>query len=209
MRERDYWEKHGEAFADLYEQDTWFNRVFRKGLLVRAQVTVEAIRRTPSAKVLDVGCGSGRNSILFLKEAGASQVVGVDLSENMLAMARDLAKRHGVTDQCQFVRGDFLGTNLGGVRFDYVVALGVMDYFRDPLPMLQKMRALTERYAIASFPGFAPVRTTQRKIRYAIRGQGVHWFWKSEIERMMSAAGFRSIQVERATTAGWMAFGGV
>lgn len=207
MEAREYWDRHAEAFAGLYGQPTWFNRVFREALYLRAWMTVEAIQQTPAATVLDVGCGPGRNSVLFVKQGGAARVVGVDLAEEMLQMARHLAEVHGVADRCQFIRADFMDLDLSGQRFDYSAALGVMDYIRDPVPMLSRMRQLTRRQVLATFPGIAPVRMTLRRVRYALRGARVHGFGRGRIERMLAEAGFASWRVERCTRAGWMGVG--
>jgi len=141
-----YWQKHAQALAGLYEQPTWFNRVIRKAMYLRTRMAVDAIRATPGASVLDIGCGPGGNSVLFIKEGLADRVVGVDLSENMIAMANELARRHGVEDRCEFVTGDFMDYNLGSQKFDYCVALGVMDYIRDPVPILAKVCDATRVY---------------------------------------------------------------
>lgn len=209
MEPRAYWEQHARAFAGLYETPTWFNRHFRAALYVRAQMAVEGVRSTPGATVLDVGCGSGRNSVLFVKAGGAARVVGVDLAAEMLRMARETAERHGVADRCTFVRGDIMDVDLHGERFDYSVALGVMDYVRDPTPMLTRMRELTRIRMFASFPGFAPVRMALRTVRYALRGCRVHWFRRGEISRMFADAGCADCRVERCTRAGWMGVGTV
>ena len=44
----------------------------------------------PGDQVLDVGCGIGGGDFLMAKEYGA-HVLGIDLSRNMLAIARDCA----------------------------------------------------------------------------------------------------------------------
>jgi SAM-dependent methyltransferase len=207
VEQKAYWEQHGKAFAGLYERPTLVNRLFRGALYLRARMAVDAVRAAPGATVLDVGCGSGRNSVLFVKEAGASRVLGVDLSDEMLRMARQLAADHGVADRVSFVQADFLEADLGDEVFDFSVALGFMDYFRDPLPVLQKMRRHTRRAALATFPGWAPLRMALRKIRYGLRGCGVYAFRKGEIERLYREAGFAGCRIERCTLAGWMATG--
>jgi SAM-dependent methyltransferase len=207
MEPKEYWEKHGRAFAALYDQDTWFNRVFRKGLFLRARFAVEMIRQKPGATVLDVGCGSGRNSVLFIKEAEALQVIGVDISEEMLSMARETATRQGVADRCTFVRQDFMKACLGGQRFDYSVALGVMDYLRDPVPMLRRMRDHTIYAVAASFPGYALLRMTLRKIRYGLRGCEVFMFSAREVREAFLSAGFNEVHVEKCGRGGWMGVG--
>jgi SAM-dependent methyltransferase len=45
-------------------------------------------------RILELGCGGGQCSIAFAKQGATA--VGIDLSENQLAFARDLAKREGV-----------------------------------------------------------------------------------------------------------------
>jgi len=87
------------------------------------------------------------------------------------------------------------------------VALGVMDYFRDPLPLLAKMRRHTARVALATFPGWSVLRIGLRKLRYALRGCGVCCYRKTEIERLFRDAGFAAWRVVRCTSAGWMGYG--
>lgn len=209
MEQQEYWNRHGLAFASLYEEPTWFNRVFRRGMFLRTRMALAAVAQKPGASVLDVGCGNGRNSILIIKEAHAARVVGVDISSEMLASARELAKTHEVAQQCTFIQGDFLQAPLGEQQFDYSVALGLFDYFKDPLPVMAKIRQHTTVQCVASFPGYAIVRMALRKIRYGARGCGVYCYSRRRIEDLYARAGFSSCRIERCTRAGWMAFGSV
>ncbi len=207
MEQKAFWERRAREFAGLYEEPTLFNRLFRRALYLRAQMTVERVRAVPGASVLDVGSGPGRNSVLFVKEAGAARVVGVDLAEDMVALARDLAARHGTADRCSFATGDFMKTDPPGAPFDFAVALGVMDYIGDPAPMLARMRGLARREVIASFPGFAPLRVLQRRVRYALGGCRVYWFGRAEIEGFFRSAGFPSWELLPCSGAGWLGVG--
>jgi trans-aconitate 2-methyltransferase len=54
--------------------------------------------------VLDVGCGTGRLTELLLGRLPRGHVVGIDLSANMVAVAREYLKRHAA--QVQFLVGD-------------------------------------------------------------------------------------------------------
>lgn len=202
MDNREYWNRHGKDFADLYERKSLFNRVFRRALYLRAKMTVEEIARTAGATVLDVGCGPGRNSVLFVTEGKADRVTGIDLSEEMIQMAEHLAEEYGVTGKCSFITGDFMDVDLGQQKFDYAVALGVMDYIRDPVPMLTRMREHTRCAAIASFPGLDPLRTLLRKVRYGLRGMRVYWYSKDRIRRILAEAGFAECRIVRCTAAG-------
>jgi len=204
---RDYWDRHARQFDGLYDRPSWFDRHFRRAIYLRATMSAERMAQTPAPAVLDVGCGSGRNSVLFARQDSACRVLGVDLAEEMLHMASELADRLGVGDRCRFRQGDFLDMDLPEAPFDYSVALGVMDYFPDPTPVLRRMRQVTTREALATFPGLAPLRMTLRKVRYGLRGCGVYGFGRSAIEGMYRAAGFAACRVVRCTRAGWMGIG--
>ena len=55
--------------------------------------------------VLDVGCGTGRSTLLTAARAPEGTVLGVDLSSRMLAYARDRAAEAGVTN-AMFLQAD-------------------------------------------------------------------------------------------------------
>jgi SAM-dependent methyltransferase len=86
--------------------------------------------RTPEAlgalDVLDVGCGAGGN-LAWLVELGAdaSRMIGVDLLEARIAVAR--SRFAGI----QFIAGDFVKTDVGG-PFDLVLMLTVLSSVTNP-----------------------------------------------------------------------------
>jgi ubiquinone/menaquinone biosynthesis C-methylase UbiE len=63
------------------------------------RIAVDRIGLQPGARVLEIGCGTGRN-LPFLREAVGpnGQVYGVDFSPGMLARARGLVARGGWTN---------------------------------------------------------------------------------------------------------------
>jgi len=79
-----------DHYADSYE-----NEEFTKGTIGEADFIEEAIRRNKSAKILDVGCGTGRHAIELAIRG--YDVIGVDLSEPMLRKARERAIERGVS----------------------------------------------------------------------------------------------------------------
>jgi len=76
-------------------------------------------------RAIDLGCGSGANSVL-LAEHGFD-VTGVDFSPVALGKARALASEHGVT--ATFVQGDLTASHIPGVDgpFDLLVDYGTLD----------------------------------------------------------------------------------
>jgi demethylmenaquinone methyltransferase/2-methoxy-6-polyprenyl-1,4-benzoquinol methylase len=59
------------------------------------QRAVEALRLEKGDRVVEIGCGTGRNFALLERAVGpAGTLIGVDISEAMLARARKRAARH-------------------------------------------------------------------------------------------------------------------
>ena len=91
---------------------------------------VESGRLDPTSmpRAIDLGCGSGANSV-FLAEHGFD-VTGVDFSPVALGKARALATEHGVT--ATFVQGDLTATHIPGADgpFQLLVDYGTLDDFK-------------------------------------------------------------------------------
>ena len=78
--------------------------------------------------ILDIACGTGDFSIEALRH-GAGRVVGADISENMLAVAREKARAKGLEDRLDFRYGDSENLEFGDAVFDAVtVAFGVRNF---------------------------------------------------------------------------------
>ncbi len=76
----------------------------------------------PGWRVLDAGCGTGLVALLAAPRVGKTgQVIGVDASEAMLAIARDKAMRFGFT-QCEFQMGDLEALRFQDAMFDAVLS---------------------------------------------------------------------------------------
>ncbi len=90
------------------------------------------IARTLSegTRVAEVGCGSGRQTIPMLKQ-GAS-VVAVDLSEDLLTLARRKAISGSFRGHADFVVGTAENLPLGECIFDAGLIFGSLHHFSDP-----------------------------------------------------------------------------
>jgi ubiquinone/menaquinone biosynthesis C-methylase UbiE len=85
--------------------------------------TVELLGPSPGARVLDVCCGSGASAIPAAEAVGAGGfVLGVDLAENLLELARGKARRRGLRN-LDFRAGDLLDLELPAASFDAVVCV--------------------------------------------------------------------------------------
>ncbi|MHC1785388.1 MAG: class I SAM-dependent methyltransferase [Anaerolineaceae bacterium] len=66
------------------------NESFAQGTIGECDFIEEEIRRNKSLKILDIGCGTGRHSIELARRGYT--LTGVDLSESLLARAREKAR---------------------------------------------------------------------------------------------------------------------
>ena len=71
--------------------------------------------------ILDLGVGSGAILLALLAERPAARGLGVDISEEALAVARDNAASLGLAGRCALLRGDWTA-GLGDSGFDLVTA---------------------------------------------------------------------------------------
>ncbi len=72
-------------------------------------------------RILDLGVGSGAILLALLAERPAAKGLGVDVSEEALAVARDNAASLGLANRLALLRGDWTA-GLGADEFDLVVS---------------------------------------------------------------------------------------
>ncbi len=89
------------------------------------ETVVEAALRdwpeTEARTVLDLGVGSGAILLSILSDRPAAQGLGIDVSEEALAVARENAANLGLAGRLALLRGDWT-TGLGEASFDVVVS---------------------------------------------------------------------------------------
>ncbi len=92
----------------------------------------------PGRSALDVGCGTGSLAIeLAMKVGPTGRVVGVDLSEMMIATARARADARGIA--AEFFVGDTYALDLPTDSFDAVHCDRVLQHLDDPLTAIREM----------------------------------------------------------------------
>ena len=87
------------------------------------RATVARLLINPGARVLDVCCGSGASAIPAAEAVGRQGfVLGVDLAENLLTLARAKAKERDLSN-IEFRTGDMLDLQLPAIGFDAVICV--------------------------------------------------------------------------------------
>ena len=88
--------------------------------------TLQLLGDVGDKRTLEIGCGAGQNSIALSKQ-GAS-AVALDLSEQMLAKARENARLNKVS--IDFIHGPATSISAPGL-FDIAISCYVLDYIED------------------------------------------------------------------------------
>ncbi|MCP8968925.1 class I SAM-dependent methyltransferase [Ectobacillus ponti] len=128
---------HEEARQQWNERAGHWNKGSREMWDSGSRSTVIPFLQRYAAKgaaVLDVGCGDGYGAY---KAGQAGYVVcGVDLSENMIEMA----KQHEEKGRLTFLQADLAALPFSDEAFDAVMAVNSLEWTAQPLQALEEMR---------------------------------------------------------------------
>lgn len=95
----------------------------RDDTLVVAELALEALRKIPSPRILDLCCGTGCIGLFLAKELKSCTVFLGDISSEALAVARKNVLRHGLSSRVSCVRLDAFTEPPAFLRdFDLVVS---------------------------------------------------------------------------------------
>ncbi|MEW4562215.1 peptide chain release factor N(5)-glutamine methyltransferase [Bremerella sp. JC770] len=100
-----------------------------------------------SLSVLDIGTGSGIIAVTVAKQAPKASVLASDISEKALAVAKQNAEKHGVSERVEFVAGDLFSAVPDGSQFDVIVS--------NPPYIAQSERPMMDAHVIEHEPHVA------------------------------------------------------
>jgi ubiquinone/menaquinone biosynthesis C-methylase UbiE len=188
------------AASDFYDHpaNTFWGRYGRQ--------TVARLQLAPGARVLDVCCGSGASAIPAAEIVGPTgAVVGVDLAENLLALARRKASERGLNN-IEFRHGDMTQLPFAEGSFDVVVCVFGIFFVPDMEAALRELRRVVRtggRVAITTWgPRFFEPATTEfwnsvRRVRPDLYKGFNPWDRISDVESVRSllvAAGLDEVE---------------
>jgi len=118
------WEFSG-PMARLYDlvtspADAFYARIARRS-------TAEAL----SGQVLDVGCGPGRLAMHIARQAPGLTVTGIDISPDMIELARRRAEAWNLSNRVRFQVADVGALPFPDSHFDLVVSTFSLHHWRD------------------------------------------------------------------------------
>lgn len=156
---------------------------------------------TAGMRALDLGCGTGTVSRWMAQRVGESgEVVGLDISEAQLEVARAEAQRRQL-GQLRFQSASVYDTGLPRQFFDVVYCRFLLCHVGDPERALREMRALTKMGGVVvcedvdvsslSCDPPSPGLFRMRDVMVALgRSRGVDYCLGPRLHRIFRAVGF-------------------
>lgn len=120
-----------DRMADIYDQ-RWSTYIAKTLSFLKTWAQI-----SPQATVLDIGCGTGEFERLVLSEHPTQQIIGVDISQNMLAIAQQ--KCHAYPN-VSFHLSSATALPFANHSFDVVVCANAFHYFDDPHTALGEVK---------------------------------------------------------------------
>ena len=149
--------------------------------------------------VLDLGSGGGIDVLLSARRVGPSgKAYGLDMTDEMLALARDNQKRAGLTN-VEFLKGEIENVPLPSSSVDVIISNCVINLSAD------KDRVLAESFRVLKPGGRLAVSdvVSQREVPASIRRSMEHWIGciagaldVSDYREKLARAGFTDISFE-------------
>jgi ubiquinone/menaquinone biosynthesis C-methylase UbiE len=184
------------SFPEMYER--WLVMpLFRPW----AELTLDEVKLAPGDRVLDIACGTGIVARVARERLGnTGRVVGVDVSPDMLAVARTVAPdidwREGNASSLPLNKGE---------QFEIVVCQQGLQFFPDKAGAVTEMRRALSgrgRLAVATWrsddeiPFFRELRTVAERHLGAIADQRYSFGDAARLEGLLRDAAFENVQVK-------------
>ncbi len=181
------------AMAEGYDD----NRLHQSYGRMMAQTIVKTVGATAGKRILDAGCGTGSLGT----HIQAAHLVGIDLSPDMLAKAREKNLYQDL------IEGDLVAVMAQRAdRFDIVAATVVLYYMADLAPFFRQSARLL-------VPGgylFFSTDSAPDSMEIGVSGEGEYAHSRAYVRRLAAATGFTEIAVRimahRGNPGFWWAF---
>jgi len=148
------------------------NRVISFGTDIkwRKKVLEKVIQHKPKS-ILDIATGTGDLAIKFSEKSDASKIIGLDISEGMLAVARKKILNTNLENKVEFIKGDSEALPFNDNTFDAItVSFGIRNF-----ETLEK--GLSEIYRVLKPKGLFIILETSVPTKFPFK-QGYYFYSK-------------------------------
>lgn len=181
------------TFLRLYPH-IWFR--YRTPLKIyEFREMLKGVELSPEDVVLDIGCGTGDQTLLLAKEC--AKAVGIDPSEQSIQNARFIASCVGRRVNCEFRCTRLEDAGFEGECFDKVFSICVLEHIPDYRAVLHETHRVLKPggWLVFSVDALQTIADEQL-IRKHMQAHHVYkYFTGKELESLLGETGFREIEV--------------
>jgi SAM-dependent methyltransferase len=164
---------------------------------------VDRLPRDPTARILEIGCGTGATGALALASGRAGRYAGIELFEGAARQAEQVLQ--------QVLIGDVEKIELpwAPCSFDALILSEVLEHLIEPWAVLARLRPFIrpDGIVLASSPNIAHWRVVRELAlgRFDLADQGVfdrthmRWFTPRTFAAMFERAGYSVVRVDPVT----------
>ena len=202
--QKEYWENsildwedisYGTAEAKPVSMVERVAHYFRGPVRHRPVVALQIVQKVKPARVLELGCGSGRLAFNLVTSAGVGHVTGVDISEHAVKFANERVKSLGMADKLTFVASSIADLNFDAYRpFDFVLGMGLTPYLREDefTRLFQSIQGTSFLFDV--HPKGITFQNFSHAVYRSIKGHPFYnLFGKEEILRKLAKLGFPNV----------------
>ncbi|TRZ50666.1 methyltransferase domain-containing protein [bacterium] len=148
---REHFENHAVDWQSIYQENDFSSFIIQQRQYYTFKY-IDSLGLMPGSRILDLGCGAGLNSVKLLQRGFS--VVGIDVSDNMLDLARKNCLEAGSPADATFQLGNAEELDFPDDSFDAVVAMGLIEYLKWDRWALQEMHRVLKPggYLIVTVP---------------------------------------------------------
>lgn len=174
QKEIEYYDKKAEKLY-LSHASAGFNK-FYPPYLASLKFLYKIIEEKCQDKIiLDYGCGDGIHAISIAKK-GARKVIGIDLSEKFLEVAREMVRKEGVENKVELILMDCEKMNFPNNYFDIIFDGGVFSSLNLKLAFPELTRVLKPEGFLIGVETFGhnPLTNFKRRVNRFL-GKRTEW----------------------------------
>ncbi len=163
-----------EMFDNISGNYDGLNRVISLGTDINwRKKVVKLIAEKSPKSILDIATGTGDLAIQFAEKIPAENIVGLDLSEGMLSMARKKTKGTALDNKVTFVKGDSEALPFEDNSFEAItVSFGIRNFENLEKGLSEILRVLTPGGRFVILETSVPVKFPWKQ-GYNIYSKGV------------------------------------
>ncbi len=158
-----------------------------------------------NANVLDIGCGGGRTLGTLASIAKLGKAVGIDYSEDAVAVAWKRNQKLFVSGRVEVLLGSVSSMPFAAATFDCVIAVESYYFWPDFAEDLAEIRRVMKPNGrLVIIAGMYLGSKFDKRNMKLIRVGGMRCFSEQEFEDNLRDAGFSDIAVTVETRKGWI-----